>query len=46
VLVRERQARESHEGKDLQPIAVVVSYAEERRVGVKREHELEDVNPD
>src|SRR5271156_3993495 len=39
VFMRERQASESHESKDLQPVAVVVGYAEKSRVRVKRDHE-------
>ena len=37
--MHERQANESHESKDLQPVAVVVGYAEKSRVRVKRDHE-------
>jgi hypothetical protein len=39
VFMHERQANESHESKDLQPVAVVVGYAEKSRVRVKRDHE-------
>src|SRR5580658_3943553 len=38
VLMHERQAHEPHESKDLQPVAVVVGYAEKSRVRVKRDH--------
>ena len=33
VLVGERHAGEPHEGEDLEPVAVVVGDAEQRRVG-------------
>src|SRR5271154_454437 len=39
VFMHERQANESHESKDLQPVAVVVGYTEKSRVRVKRDHE-------
>jgi hypothetical protein len=45
VLVHKWQANESHEGKDLEPIAVVVRYAEKARVRVKRDHECDIPNP-
>ena len=38
VLMRERHAGEPQEGKDLEPVAVVVGDAEQRRVGIEGDH--------
>src|SRR5689334_22136742 len=38
VLVHKRHAGELEEGKDLQPVAIVVGNAEQRRIGVECEH--------
>ena len=38
VLVGERHAGEPHEGEDLEPVAVVVGDAEQRRVGIEGDH--------
>jgi hypothetical protein len=41
MLMREGQPREAHEGEHLQPIAVVVGDAEERRIGIERDHDAD-----